>query len=646
MRHLSYFLSFAFILFGIKLNAQTITFDGIKYSISAQQASVIDIETPKTMVEIPNSITYNDTTYPVVSITGFSTCGNTIESLTIPSNVTRLSGTNVLTSLKELYITDSPNSLWISNIYSYDGDSDRAEGRHAFYYSPLKTLYLGRNLQYFRDNSNGYSPFALHNFENVTIGPEVTVLYNNLFWNCTFESFNLEQAVSLREICDDAFSKTNLEEIILPESVESVSNDFRFNQKLKYLYIGKSLSKLDYSFEHFFSIDSITVNPENPNFSSISNTLYTADKQILLRHMPAAIISESTPAKKVGDHAFDELQQSTLNIPQGVETIGSNVSNNCPQLSSIVIPSSVKSISNKAFSSWSLNNTSESWYFDGDSRNYSADKGCFIVLANEPPTIGDDVFKGREDWTLWVPYSWYNKYLDRDGIYITGWDIFKDYIYGSQLISVVPNILEAGKVSSDKRFYNALESMSLTLDSLNQYYNFVGWFDRDQLISPEHKIMHKVVSLKPIEARFEPIPDAASDFVSVHIIDGHILIDIALTANAGTYTTTLYDDNDNKLGSVTTQISKTTSRSGFENELSDFSKATKYSLIVYDQNNQKQAHYIGKIKSNDSVLTIKNLNNYSKPTIYYNLQGQKVTTPLKGNLYIVNLDGKYRKIRY
>lgn len=648
MRHFPYLLTLI-ILFGIKINAQTVIIDDIKYSISSQQASVIDLDAIKTIVEIPESITYDGTTFPVVSIGGFPSNGNSIESLTIPSSVTRLSGTKVLTSLKELYIKDSSNELWISNIYSYDGDSDSAEGRHAFYFSPLKELYLGRNLTYRADNSDGYSPFAGHNFENVSIGPSVTVLNRNLFWNCTFDSFSLEQAVSLRDIGDDALSKTNLEELILPESVESISNDFRFNQKLRYLYIGKNLSRFDYRFDHFYSLKNLSINIENINFASIDNAVYTTDKQTLLRWLPSVTISDTTPARKIGDHAFQSYQHPTLIIPQGAEILGSNLVDNCPDLSSIVIPASIKSINNGALSARYLNNTYESWYFDGDLEIYSAKKGCLIVLAEEPPTVGKDVFKGREDWTLWVPRSWYNNYLDSDGIYANGWDVFSRYVYGSQPINVAANILEAGKVSSDKSRYSAFEPMSLSLDYLDPLYNFIGWYDRDQLISSDYRVTHNVVSLEPIEARFEPIPDAASDIVSVYIIDGHLIVDINLSANAGVYETTLFDADGNELGSVQTHIIKKESRSVYEHESASdsiFLNAYNYSLIVYDNNSNKLAHYIGKVKNNNSVLTIDEVNKYSLPTVYYNLRGQKMKTPRKGEIYIVNVNGKYRKIYY
>lgn len=600
-----------------------------------------DVVNPKTIVEIPETIEWGNMTYPVVSITGFSTNGKTIESLTIPASVTRLSGTATLTTLKELIIKDSPSELWITNLYSYDGDSDRAEGRHAFYYSPLSELYLGRNLSYYRDNSNGYSPFAKHNFNKVIIGPEVTDLSFNLFWNCNFNSFNLDKAVILKSIRDDALSKTNLEELILPETVESVSNDFRYNQSLRNIYIGKDLSQIDTSFDHFYNLQSITVNPENPNFKSIDGGLYTADTNTLLRWIPAAPVSETTPAKKIADGAFNELQQTTLVIPNGAEELGSNLIRNCSQLSSIVIPASVKKINQNSLSSCYLNNTYESWWFDDDVSYPTISDGCVIVLAEKPPTVGTNAFKGREGWTLWVPQDWYTV----DYIFATGWDIFKTVVFGSQLISLRPNILEAGTVSSDKKFYNALERMNLTLESVDSRYRFVGWFDRNELISSEHQAEHKIVSLSSIEARFEPIPDAASDIVSVKIINGHLLVDIDLEATAGTYETTLYDSEGNNLGSVTTQVKLSRSESVNLPNSPDFSTATNYGLIVYDNNNNKIAHYVGKVSSNDQITLIEEIRADSGiADIYYNLQGQRVTSPQKGKIYIVNHNGKYQKV--
>lgn len=628
---------------------QTFVADGVRYSVgTSRQASVSGLDEALTEVVLPSSVEYDGTTYPVTSIASMSANGGALESLTVPPSVTRIEKKAFETcrSLRTLIIEDATAELWIGNIYSYDGDSDRAEGRHQFYYCPLKELYIGRDISYARDNSDGYSPFANKNYTYAAIGPNVTRMYANFFWNCDFETFDITRATSLKDIWSDALSKTDIEELILPESVERLMRYFEFNQSLKKIYLGANLKELDYTFPHFYALEDIEVSPANPYFKSVDGALYDAAGQTLLRWpLNRETDGSTTAAKTIASGAFRDSRARVLRIPDGAENLEKDLVQNCFDLRSIIIPSSVTSIADYAFEAYGYDNSYESWWYDGDSWLHTVpDDGCVIVFNqkdyfnNTPPACQANSFKGRYNWSLWIADGGY------DGPYATasGWENFTHRVSGAQPVAVVSNIAEAATVSGSGRF-KPLDHVAMSVESVDNRYKFVGWYDGDQLLSTDLQADWQVVRLvKTLTARFEPVPDAAADIVTVKIIDGHVIIDIAPRADAGTYVTTLFDSEGNRLGSVTTQVDYVERTSAAQT--ADFSKADSYSMKIYDRDSNLLAHYAGKVADKSvSGINATHCDADNSPDVYYDLQGRKVSSPQSGLIYMQITPGGTKK---
>ena len=141
---------------------------------------------------VPSSVTYEEVTYAVTSITMEGFYNANITSVTFPSSVTTigasaflqsgLTGTLTIpstvtnigdrafseTGLTGIVIEDSATPLTIR------GDGSVSPFNSL---SDTKTLYLGRNLTY-SDNNNG-APFG--GLSSVEIGPQVTTIHPNMF---------------------------------------------------------------------------------------------------------------------------------------------------------------------------------------------------------------------------------------------------------------------------------------------------------------------------------------------------------------------------------------------------------------------------------------------------------------------------------
>lgn len=155
-------------------------------------------------ITIPNNVT-------TINDCAFYGC-ESITSITIPSSVTDI-GKKVFhycTSLQNLRIEDGDTTLKFN--VSSGGDVDYAP----FYHSPLKNVYLGRNVIGYSSRFT-YSSFLCYNKQlltSLTIGNNVTTIQTNAFYQCS-----------------------GLTSIIIPNSVKSIeSNAFTGCTNLKDIY--------------------------------------------------------------------------------------------------------------------------------------------------------------------------------------------------------------------------------------------------------------------------------------------------------------------------------------------------------------------------------------------------------------------------
>ncbi len=143
---------------------------------------------------------------------------------------------------------------------------------------------------------------------------------------------------------------STLPEIVIPDEYESVPvtavADFA-GVNLEYvnkITIGKNVKTISlWAFENSKKITAFEVDDNNEYFCDKEGVLYTKDMKTLVFYPLAAGI------KTVTDENGNSVSSVSYSIPEGVETIRTKAFYKCEALTEITLPSTLKSIEEKAF---------------------------------------------------------------------------------------------------------------------------------------------------------------------------------------------------------------------------------------------------------------------------------------------------------
>ena len=327
-------------------------------------------------VVIPESVTYNGTTYSVASIgdKAFTYCSG-LTSIVIPNSITSIgdyafygcSGlTSIVipnsvasignwtfygcTSLKNLHIADGEGTLALG--YNNTGYSGMNYG--LFYDCPLETLYLGRDLSYSSGSSYGYSPFYnKRKLTSLTIGDKVTTIGDYAFAYCSgLTSIVIPNSVT--RIRNNAFSEcTSLKNLHIADGDSTLSLGYNDNHEglfydcpLETLYLGRNLSYSSgssYGYSPFYNKWKLTSLTIGNRVTRIGNSAFEDCFGLTSIEIGNSVTS-------IGERAFAYCTGLTsVEIPGSVTSIGNSAFRDCTGLTSIVIANSVTSIGAYAF---------------------------------------------------------------------------------------------------------------------------------------------------------------------------------------------------------------------------------------------------------------------------------------------------------
>ena len=269
----------------------------------------------KGSINIPESITYEGSSYSVTSIgeLAFGYCSG-LTSVTIPNSVTSI-GDEAFRGCSGLTSVTIPNSV----------------------------------------TSIGYSAFYdCSGLTSVTIPESVTEIGSSAFSYCSgLTSVTIPNSVT--SIGTYAFKGcTGLTSVTIPNSVTSIG-EFAFHdcRGLTSVTIPNSVTSIgNYAFNSCSGLTSIVVDKGNVNYDSRNNCnaiIETATNK-LITGCSSTIIPNSVTS--IGEYAFDgRTGLTSVTIPNSVTSIGDEAFHGCTGLTSVTIPNSVTSIGSGAFSS-------------------------------------------------------------------------------------------------------------------------------------------------------------------------------------------------------------------------------------------------------------------------------------------------------
>lgn len=302
----------------------------------------------------------------------FSNC-TSLADLTIPASIDSIKGLafDKCTGLAVLSFSNSSTPINLASNKSKEG---------LFFHSPLKSLYLGRNLIYTADLNNGYSPFSnrteLSKVEFSQTGT-FTIANDYLLRGCSsVKNFRLPE--SLTEIGNYTFSEMDsLEWIEMPNNVATAGiGAFKDDTSLAEVSLSTKLTTLS---KELFSgcsvLDNLLISPSvtliDDNVFNSCNSLTTltisdgsevltvkqntdtpkrsmfADSPITNLHLGRWLTYDISAEEYAPFYGKSTLKN--LKFGESVGTIGKYLFERCDSIESIEIPVGVEAIGEQAF---------------------------------------------------------------------------------------------------------------------------------------------------------------------------------------------------------------------------------------------------------------------------------------------------------
>ena len=388
--------------------AQRFQYDGLYYNITSSSAYTVEVggaESSITTVIIPETVTYEGTTYSVTSIgeSAFEWCSS-LASVTIPNSVMGIVN-------RAFYRCSSLTSVTIGNSVMGIGDE-------AFCgCSSLTSITIPNSVMGIGDWAFG----SCDDLTSVTIPNSVTSIGNAAFGSCdALSSIVVESGNSTydsRENCN-AIIETATNTLVvgcknttIPNSVTSIGESaFGGCDALTSVTIPNSVTSIgELAFSFCTSLTSITI-PEsvtsigNNAFAycsslPVENNLRYADTYLVEAvDNTLSIYSIKDGTKWIGSIAFLNCRSLTsITIPNSVTSIGDGAFWGCESLTSVTIPNSVTSIGTQAFeycSSLTSVTIGNSVTSIGERAFYLCYALTSVTIPNSVTSIGEGAFGG------------------------------------------------------------------------------------------------------------------------------------------------------------------------------------------------------------------------------------------------------------
>ena len=327
------------------------------------------------VVVIPAKVYVGSTELTVTSIGdgAFADCSN-MTSVTIPSSVTSI-GDFAFSGCSGLTGVSIP-----SNVASI--------GKSAFSGSGLTSVNIPSRVASINDRVFS----GCTGLTNVIIPSSVTNIGERAFEDCTaLTSVTLPSSV--KSIGERAFYRCALTSVNFPDGLMSIGESaFSRCSGLTSVIIPSSVTSIGQAAFSSNNLTSIKVNSGNTVYDSRGNCNAIIEKatNTLMVGCKNTVIPNNVTS--IAYSAFFECDLTSVTIPEGVTSIGSNAFRLCSNLTSVTIPSTVTSIGSQAFYGCS-----------GLMRVY-----CYVET---PPTIFSDDFSTYDTTTLYVPEASLEEYL-------------------------------------------------------------------------------------------------------------------------------------------------------------------------------------------------------------------------------------------
>ncbi len=333
------------------------TVDGFQYIVTDGKAEVVYYapDTVAENLEIPSSVTYEGTDYPVSSISIGAVGVDGVRTVSIPQSVTQIDGGALVSETLESISVNPANTAYSSQdgiLYDYDkavlhtyprGKTDTGftvptsvtvlDDSAFLYNTHIVTVSMPDSLYCI----NGFAFSGCTSLVNVNSGtdnalPSSLLLVGQYAFSGCKSLQNLQMNESLKVIGERAFENTGLTSVTLPFNVDSIGAG---------AFSGcTSLKAFESESDIFQVTDGILYEVRNKISTLIA---YPAAREGDSFSVPSSVTS-------IAGNAFEScINLKTVELPSGMKTVPALSFNGCTSLEKAVLPDSVVMIDYLAF---------------------------------------------------------------------------------------------------------------------------------------------------------------------------------------------------------------------------------------------------------------------------------------------------------